>query len=70
MKTWKALFLINLSFLVFLGIGWIYFYFLIIMKDFTVMPYAMTANETITGLNVIFIINLILLPITYRRRKT
>ena len=34
------------------------------------MPYAMTANETITGLNTIFIFNLISLPFTYRRRKT
>ena len=69
MKTSKALFLINLGFTIFLAVGWIYFYALIIMDDISRMPRALMANAAIAGLNVIFIINLVLLPFSYRFQK-
>ncbi len=66
MKTSKILFYINLGFTIFLAIGWIYFYALIIMDDISRMPRALMANAAIAGLNVIFLISLVLLPFTYR----
>jgi len=66
MKTFKALFLINLSFAIFLAVGWIYFYAFIIMDDISRMPRALMANAAIAGLNAVFLISLVLLPFTYR----
>lgn len=69
MKNSKIIFYINLGFVIFLAVGWFYFYTMIIMDDITRMPLAMTLNTAITGLNVIFVISLVLLPFTYRLRK-
>jgi hypothetical protein len=69
MKTSKILFYINVGFVIFLGIGWIYFYSFIILHDVSRMPRALTMNAVITGLNVLFLISLVLLPFTYRRGK-
>ncbi len=66
MKTSKALFLINLGFTIFLAVGWFYFYALIIMDDISRMPRALMANAAIAGLNAIFLISLVLLPLTFR----
>jgi len=57
------------GFVIFLGIGWVYFYSFIIMDDISRMPHALTANTVIAGLNAIFLISLVLLPFTYRRGK-
>jgi hypothetical protein len=69
MNTSKILFYINIGFVIFLGIGWIYFYSFIILHDVSRMPRALTMNAVITGLNVLFLISLVLLPFTYRRGK-
>ncbi len=69
MKTSKILFYINLGFVIFLGIGWVYFYSFIILDDISRMPRALIRNEAIAGLNVLFFISLVLLPFTYRRKK-
>jgi hypothetical protein len=69
MKTSKILFYINVGFVIFLGIGWVYFYSFIMLHDFSRMPRALTMNVVITGLNVLFLISLVLLPFTYRRGK-
>jgi len=69
MKTRKILFITNLSLVIFLGIGWFYFYSMILLEDITRMPRAITMNAAILGLNIIFATSLILLPITYRNRK-
>jgi hypothetical protein len=54
---------------IFLGVGWFLFYHMILFDDIARMPRALTLNGTILGLNVIFASSLILLLITYRRRK-
>ena len=69
MKTKKILFITNLSLVIFLGVGWFYFYSMILLDDITRMPRALTINATILGLNIIFAASLILLPIAYRNRK-
>jgi hypothetical protein len=69
MKTSKILFYINLGFAIFLGIGWVYFYSFIILDDISRMPRALTRNAAITELNVLFLISLVLLPLTYRHGK-
>lgn len=69
MKTRKILFVTNLSLVILLGAGWFLFYWMILLDDITKMPHALTANEVILGLNIIFAASLILLPITYGRRK-
>lgn len=69
MKTSRIVFYVNLGFAIFLGIGWVYFYSFILMDDVSRMPRAMTLNETIAGLNAIFVISLVLLPFTYRHSK-
>jgi len=69
MKSRKILFITNLSLVIFLGIGWFYFYSMILLEDITRMPRAITMNAAILGLNIIFATSLILLPITYRNRK-
>lgn len=66
MKTSTAFFYINLGFAIFLGIGWIYFYSFIIMDDISRMSRALMANAVIAGLNAIFLISLVLLPLTFR----
>lgn len=69
MKLSKLLYRINLGVVIFLGIGWFYFYSLILTKNIEKMPYAMTINPVIFGLNLMFAASLILLPISYRKRK-
>ena len=69
MKTRKIIFIANLSLVIFLGIGWFYFYTMILLEDITRMPRALTINAVILGLNIIFAASLISLPITYRNRK-
>jgi hypothetical protein len=69
MKTRKILFITNLLLVIFLGVGWFYFYSMILLDDITRMPRALTINATILGLNIIFAASLILLPIAYRNRK-
>ena len=69
MKTRKVLFIANVSIVIFLSVGWYYFYTMIFLDDITRMPHALTINATILGLNIIFATSLILLPITYRIRK-
>ncbi len=69
MKISKLLYRINLGLVLFLGTGWFYFYWLILTKNIERMFYAMTINSTIFGLNLLFVSSLILLPISYRRRK-
>ncbi len=69
MKTRKKLFITNLLLVIFLGVGWFYFYSMILLDDITRMPRALTINATILGLNIIFAASLILLPIAYRNRK-
>jgi len=69
MKSRKILFIVNLSLVIFLGVGWFYFYSMILLDDITRMPRALTINVAILGLNIIFTASLISLPITYRNRK-
>lgn len=69
MKKSRLLFRINLGVVIFLGTGWFYFYWLILTKHISGMPHAMTVNHVITALNLIFIVSLCLLPISYRKRK-
>jgi len=69
MKSRKILFIVNLSLVIFLGVGWFYFYSMILLDDITRMPRALTINAAILGLNIIFAASLILLPTTYRNRK-
>jgi hypothetical protein len=69
MNSKKIFFIINLSMVIFLGVGWFLFYHMILFDDIARMPRALTLNGTILGLNVIFASSLILLLITYRRRK-
>lgn len=69
MKTRKIVFIANVSIVIFLSAGWLYFYSMIILDDITRMPGALTINAAIFGLNIIFASSLILLPITYRNRK-
>jgi len=68
MKT-KVFFIVNLTLVIFLGIGWFLFYSMILFDDVTRMPRALTRNAAIFGLNIIFAASLISLPITYRKRK-
>ena len=65
-KKPSKIFYANLGFAIFLGIGWVYFYYFILIDDISIMPRALTTNYTITGLNVIFVASLILIPFTYR----
>lgn len=69
MKTSKIIFNINLGLAIFLGAGWVYFYYFILMDDVFRMPSAMTANIAIAGLNALFLASLVLLPFTFRRVK-
>ncbi len=69
MKTRKILFIVNLSLVIFLGVGWFFFYSMILLDDITRMSRALTINATILGLNIIFAASLFSLPITYRNRK-
>jgi hypothetical protein len=69
MNSKKIFFITNLSMVIFLGAGWFLFYHMILLDDIARMPRALTLNGAILGLNVIFASSLILLPITYRRRK-
>jgi len=69
MKKSKLFFGMNLGVVIFLGIGWFYFYWFTLTDDITRMPGAMTANSIIAGLNLLFASSLILLPISYRKRK-
>jgi hypothetical protein len=69
MKTSRIIFYVNLGFVIFLGVGWVYFYSFILMDDVFRMPRVMTANWAIAGLNLIFLASLVLLPFTYRRLK-
>ena len=69
MKTKKILFIANLSLVIFLGVGWFYFYSMILLDDITRIPRALTINAAILGLNILFATSLISLPIAYRNRK-
>lgn len=69
MKSRKIRYIANLSLVIFLGVGWFYFYSMILLDDITRMPRALTMNAVILGLNIIFAASLISLPITYRKRK-
>jgi len=69
MKSRKIRYIANLSLVILLGVGWFYFYSMILLDDITRMPRALTMNAVILGLNIIFAASLISLPITYRKRK-
>lgn len=69
MKAFKLFYRINLGLVLFLGTGWFYFYWLILTKHIEKMPHAMTMNSVILGLNLLFAASLVLLPISYQRRK-
>jgi len=69
MNLSKLFFRINLGVVIFLAVGWFYFYWFTLTTDVFSMIRAMSANYIIFGLNLIFASSLILLPISYRNRK-